>query len=167
MPIPAPIPFVRLTKKQQEEQLLDLYGEPMSNSQLSASDIEKMRALVAQHDEQAEGEENNFDPSKVRKPYHFQKFPMMVYDHARSYPAHDAEQNVVRGSIAVVEVTHVKARLVSKIVHSQRELDSALSEGWNELAPEFLEEPTIEQDEEAAPVEQAHRKPGRPRREVA
>lgn len=148
MPIPSPAPFRRsnLTKKQKQEELNAIYGVQMK-SEITAAEIERMRELVADHD--AEGGDNaDFDPSKVRVPYVFKKFPMMVYNAAQSHPAYDDERIVTRGSLAVAELTHIKAYLASRIVNNQRELDAALADGYSENAPTFAEEteaPVIEE----------------------
>lgn len=128
-------------------------------SKLTDEEIRKMRELIADHD--AEGsEEGDFDPSKVRVPYTFQKFPMMIYNHEMSYPAYDTEKNVLRGSVVVAEMVHVKAHLASKTVHTQRELEAALHQGWSESAPTF-QEPEVEAEPEEQISVEEHRQRGR------
>jgi hypothetical protein len=73
-------------------------------------------------------------------PYRFQKFPMMIYHHENSYPAHDEVRDILRGSMVVTETIHVTAHVTRKIVKSQSELDHALANGWSETPPEFREE---------------------------
>ncbi len=136
---------------------------------LSEEEIRKMREMLAAHDAEASNEAD-FDPSKVKVPYRFQKFPMMVYDHAESYPAYDTEKDVMRGSVVVRETVHVKAHLAEKVVRSQAELDHALAHGWSEAAPHFREEAEAEEPEEQLSVQEHRargRKPGRKPKEVA
>jgi hypothetical protein len=141
MPIPEPGIHrpPTLNAKQRREQIAAVYGVQMPK-ELTALEIERMRQIVQEHDLQSKPVQtidlNN--PPKV--PYRHQKFPMVVYDHERSYPARDETRTVVRGSMAVQERIHVAARISSKLVHSEEELREARAEGWSELAPEFREE---------------------------
>lgn len=163
MPIPSPAPYRRsnLTKQQKKDELEAIYGVTMS--QITDEEIQKMREMIANHDAET-SEEVDFDPSKVKVPYRFQKFPMVVYNHARSRAACDEERNVLRGSLVVAEVVHVKAHLASMLVQHQQELDAALSAGWSEAPPEFKEEQEDEPsvDEQAVAVRR-----GRPRNNAA
>ena len=141
MPIPEPAVYrpSNLTKTQRKEQLAAVYGVPMA-PELTAEEIERMRQIVARHDSEHRPIQTFDLNNPPRQSYRFQKFPMMIYDHENSYPAHDEERTVIRGSLPVQEIFHVPAKLVSKIVHNQRELDQALEDGWSEQAPEFREE---------------------------
>lgn len=155
MPIPSPAPYRRsnLTKEQKKEALNAIYGVTMPKP-MSEEEAERIRELLANHDAE-NSNETDFDPSKVKVPYRFQKFPQVVYDHAHSYPAYDEEKTVIRGSMAVLEMTHIKAHFAQKVVNSQRELDAAVAAGWSETPPEFREEQEsepIEATEEAVPV---------------
>lgn len=143
MPIPPNPPFKRsnLSKQQKQQELEIIYGVDMA-AQLTVNEIEKMRELLAQHDAQ-NSEGSDFDPSKVVIPYRYQKFPMMIYDHSKSYPAHEREQTVTRGSMVVNEIVHVTANLASKVVRNQAELEEHLEQGWSENPPSFELEPEV------------------------
>lgn len=66
-------------------------------------------------------------------PYKFQKFPMLVYKHEASKPAHDIVRiNRLDGK---EELSHVEAKYVSKTVNSEDELKSALDSGYREDVP--------------------------------
>ena len=49
---------------------------------LTFEEIEKMRAIVAQHDQQARGPQQEFDLNKPPQvPYQYQEFPRVMFDH--------------------------------------------------------------------------------------
>ena len=73
-----------LTKEQRREQEAAIYGLSTKQmiDQLSPEEIERMRAIVAQHDQTNKGGIKEFDlndPPKV--PYRYQEYPKVVYDH--------------------------------------------------------------------------------------
>jgi hypothetical protein len=139
MPIPAPERYRRsnLTKEQQQEQLSALYGVPMAQ-QFSEVDIANMRRALAEHDSQAKPVTIHDLNNPPREPYKFQKFPMMVYDHANSFPATEQEEPSKTG-FGMITV-HVRANIASRTVQSEEELQAALADGWSEHAPEFRDE---------------------------
>lgn len=151
MPIPEPAIYrpSNLTKEQRQEQLAALYGVTMA-PELSHEEIERMRQIVQQHDSQRKPFQVFDLNNPPKQPYHFQKFPMMVYDLARSAPGH----------------------IVSSIVHSEGELDSALRAGLSQQAPEFGDSSEGELSPAYADearqldgrLEDARRGPGRPSR---
>lgn len=151
MPIPEPSRYQpsNLTKQQRQQELAAAYGVPMPQ-QLSEEQYEQMRILLAQHESERKPVTIVDLNNPPREAYRHQKFPMMVYDLDHSS----------------------RERLVTGLVHSDHELQQALSDGWSIEAPEYREE-RIEplkaslQAEADAVDEQLHRKPGRPKKEVA
>jgi hypothetical protein len=94
----------------------------MNNTQgISAEDIERMRALVAQHDSKQGAIVKEFDlnnPPKVQ--YRHQEFPKMLYQHESGK---------------------------TKAVHNAKEEDKSLKAGWRKDPPVPVQEPQA-QDEE-------------------
>jgi hypothetical protein len=139
----------------------------MAEQQLSETEIQTMRRMLAEHDSKQKPVTIHDLNAPPREPYRFQKFPMMVYDLERSNAAFEEEQRMPNGGFQMV---HVAARVVSRLVQSEHELKQALADGWSESAPEYREE----RDEplnaryagEAARVdaqiEETKRKAGRP-----
>lgn len=154
MPIPEPGLFRRsnLTKQQQEEQLQAIYGVSMPQ-ELSFEEVQRMRQIVAQFDADRKPMQTIDLNNPPKEPYRFQKFPKMVYDLENSVP----------GS------------LVTQVVRSQEELDSAIERGWSEEAPAFGDgrdeylSPTLqaEADRVQEEIETERRKRGRPRTSAA
>ena len=155
MPIPAPEPYRRsnLTQQQRDEQLAAIYG--VTVEPLSHEEIERMRRIVQQHDSEKKPMQiyNLNDPP--REPYRFQKFPMMLFDHAHSHPG----------------------RIVRMVANNEGELEKALENGWNEKPPAYREERVeplsaayqAEANRVDAQIQEANKRgPGRPKRsEVA
>lgn len=140
MPIPEPGAYrpSNLTKAQQQEQLAACYGVNMSTQQLSSGEIERMRHILAQHDSEAKKTTIHDLNNPPRQAYHFQKFPMMVYNHERSYPSRDETRPKPNG--AGTEVIHIPAKVASILIRSEEELASAVEDGWTQEAPAFNEE---------------------------
>jgi hypothetical protein len=119
-----------LTKEQKRQAEASIYGlqdslTPMPNEQFSTEDIDRMRAILAQHDAQNRGGIKEFDLNKPPKePYTFQEFPKLVYDHtARKH----------------------------QTVRNAHEEKAALTAGWrNEPYPAELPEPAELDAEDAA-----------------
>lgn len=126
----------------------------MTNSQVpqfTAEEIEKMRSLVLAHDKEKNAV-NVFDPNNPPKvPYSHKEFPKVVYDHKASKPSRD--KLVMQHGTEHVQ--HVPAKLATKNVNNQAELDAALAEGW-ELKPPVLEHVGIipEEDLEVIPEDE-------------
>jgi hypothetical protein len=86
-----------LTKEQRREAEAAIYGlstKEMIN-QLSPEEIERMRAIVAQHDQQNKGGIKEFDLNAPPKlPYRHQEYPKVVYDHdgRRHFFVHNREE---------------------------------------------------------------------------
>jgi hypothetical protein len=73
-----------LTKEQRREQEAAIYGLSTKQmiDQLSPEEIERMRQIVAQHDQQNKPGIKEFDLNDPpRVPYRHQEFPKTVYDH--------------------------------------------------------------------------------------
>ncbi len=142
MPIPEPGLYrpSNLTQKQKQEQLAACYGVPV-NEQISASDVEKMRAIVQGYDNQRKKAPIHDLNNPPREPYRFQKFPMMVYNLAQSQPAHEETRSAIVGSSVIEERVHIRAKVVSMVVHSEEDLKAALANGWSKNAPNFADEP--------------------------
>lgn len=141
MPIPPPSAYrpSNLTKQQQKEALAACYGvSDMPTEQLSASEIERMRHILAQHDSESKKTSIHDLNNPPRASYQFKKFPMMVYDLGNSYPSHD-EQRPKANSLSM-ETVHVAAKVISATVHSEEQLQEAIAGGWSEDAPTFSEE---------------------------
>jgi len=118
MPIPPPERYIKsnLTREQREEQLAIVYG--VTVNQLSHEEIERMRQIVQQHDGERKPMQIVDLNNPPKEPYRFQEFPMMVYDLTHSAPGH----------------------VVSKLVHSEVELQASLEKGWTKQAPAFSDE---------------------------
>jgi hypothetical protein len=170
MPIPEPGIYrpSNLTKKQQQDELASCYGVSMSE-QISAADAEQLRQILQRYDLEHKPVQiiNLNDPPKVS--YKFQKFPMVVYDHRASQPAHEELRSAIVGSSVIEEMVHIRAKIVSRIVNSEAELQQALEDGLELNAPEFREDAEAELSAplqmEAHAVEQklaAARRAGRP-----
>ncbi len=128
-----------LTQKQQHEQLAACFGVNMSN-ELSPMEAEQMRALLAKYDSKHKPAtiHNLNDPPKV--PYRHQKFPMMVYNHAESFPAHTETRSAIVGSSVLEETIHVKAHISTALVQDEKQLQKAIENGWSTEAPVFRED---------------------------
>ncbi len=69
-------------KQQAEAAILGLPGPIMSTQmQLSAEEIERMRAIVAQHDNQGKVQEFDLN-NPPKQPYSYQEYPRVMYHHA-------------------------------------------------------------------------------------
>jgi hypothetical protein len=152
VPIPEPGRYrpSNLTKQQRQQELAAAYGVPMPQ-QLSESDYEHMRILLAQHESERKPVTIVDLNNPPRAAYRHQKFPMMVYD-----LEHSTREKVVTG-----------------LVHSEKELMQALEDGWSENAPEYREErveplkATLQAEADQIDEQLHKRGPGRPRRESA
>lgn len=76
-----------LTKEQKREAEAAIYGlkpiNPMDFQELTAQEIERMRAIVAQHD-RTNGKSEEFDLNNPKTPpYRYQRFPKMIYHHTK------------------------------------------------------------------------------------
>ena len=107
-------------------------------SEFSQEDIEKMRRMVQDHDAQHKGPAIVDLNNPPKAPYKFQKFPMMVYNHAQSKPARDEKRVGKNG----VEIVHVPAKLARRTVNNEQELELARKTGWSEKPPEYKDEKT-------------------------
>lgn len=117
----------RLTTQQKREAEAAIYGldpKPMDLSELTAQDIERMRAIVAQHDSQS-GKVKTFDlnnPPQER--YTYQPYPKAIYNHANGE---------------------------SKYVYSEEQLEAHLAGGWSRNpAPDPGDDPAPELDAASA-----------------
>lgn len=85
-----------LTKEQKREAEAAIYGLSTKPMEFNHDEIERMRAMIAQHDaQQAKQGIQEFDLNNPPKqPYRFQEFPKLVYDHeTRAHKAvHSKEQ---------------------------------------------------------------------------
>lgn len=172
MPIPEPAIYrpSNLTKQQKQDALAACYGVTMATEPMSEVEIARLRQILLQHDAEhkplATIDLNN--PPKV--PYRHQKFPMAVYDHEHSQPAHDELRAVRSGNLVVEEQVHVPAKVVMRLVQNERELEAALDNGWSDKAPEYREEreePLSAANEAEVARVQAQldqKRPGRPAR---
>lgn len=111
----------------------------MSPEPITATDIEKMRHLVAQHDSTSKKTTIHDLNNPPKEPYRFQKFPMMVYDLKNSHPAKDVTRPKANG--AGTELVHIPAKVVTQVIRSEEQLQAALDGGWSEEAPAFGAEP--------------------------
>jgi uncharacterized protein YecA (UPF0149 family) len=153
-----------LTREQKQQAEAAIYGvresTSMSPSNLTQQEIESMRALVAQHDN--EGKISEFDLNKPPKvPYRHQDFPRMVYNHKLSAPS---RVDLVKGKDGDVQERHVEPKIVSKIVHDEDELEAALEAGWSKEVPPLHSEAAIEGElavEESEEIESPRRSKGK------
>jgi hypothetical protein len=119
-----------LTKTQRQEQFAAIYGvethQSYMPSNLSFEEIQKMRALVAEHDRTQQGGIKEFDLNNPPKaPYTHQEFPRLVYHQAKR--------------------TH-------RVAHTPEDLAEALTHGWTkepfpteaDIAPELDSESAAE-----------------------
>lgn len=92
-------------------------------SQVTQSEIESMRRIVAQHDSQNKNSLKVMDPNNPPKePYKFQKFPLSLYDHKKCEPAQDKKVGVKVGNIITEQTVHVPAKHRTLIVNNEAEL---------------------------------------------
>jgi hypothetical protein len=147
MPIPEPAAYLPaklitppgITAKQaKQDQLAAIYGVNMANQQLTETDYAQMRNMLSQHDSQSKKMTIHDLNNPPREQYRFQKFPMMVYDLTHSYPSRN-EQRPKANSLGM-ETVHMPAKVVSRTVNSDEELEEALNAGWSQQAPAFTEE---------------------------
>ena len=110
----------------------------MPTQQLTESEVATMRQILAQHDGEHQPMTIHDLNNPPKAPYRYQPFPKMIYDLKNSYPSHDQEQQRRNGM--GVETVHIPAKIVTKNVNSQEELDEALAAGWSKEAPTFTEE---------------------------
>lgn len=122
-----------LTREQQRQQEAAIYGlDPSLMSpntpQFTHEELERMRAILAQHDQSGNGKIREFDlnnPPKER--YVHQEFPRLVYNHASRK---------------------------HKPAHTQAELDTHLAAGWSkEPFPAEAEEPELSAEDAAEAAE--------------
>lgn len=122
-------------------------GEPQMSEQdmnLSASEIEKLRKLVALHDQK--NRPQDLDLSKpVIVPYQYSAFPKMLYMHSACRPAFNVQKGVDAQQLPILQ--HVPAKLVTRVVHSESELTAAVNAGWDPKPPAF-EAPAAPKEEE-------------------
>ena len=158
-----------LTRKQQQEQLAACYGVKEMSMELTATEAEQMRGLLAKYDSQHKKIEIHNINEQPRVPYRHQKFPMMMYNHEKSYPAHTETKTAIVGSSVLEETIHIKAKVSTRIVHSEHEMESAKVEGWSTTPPEFREEPEETMSDEIRKEMESvvKRGPGRPPKAVA
>lgn len=110
----------------------------MPTQQLSESEVAHMRKILAQHDSEHKPMRVFDLNSPPREQYRFQKFPMMVYDLANSNPSYEEDQPRRNGM--GIETVHVPARVISRTVNSEEELQEAIAQGWSEQAPAYSED---------------------------
>lgn len=156
------------TREQREQEMAAVMGVSMSTPQLTVTEIEQMRRLVAQHDARPQNKIQVMDPNNPPKlPYTFQKFPLMVYDLEHSYPARQEEQTLRNGAR---EIVHIAAKVISMLVQSEEQLQRAIEDGWSQNPPEFREAPeerlnasfAVEAERVQEKLDSAKRGPGRP-----
>jgi hypothetical protein len=138
---------------------------------LTPVEAEQMRSILQRYDNDRKPVQihNLNDPPKV--PYRYQKFPKMLYNHEQSEPAHEVTKSAIVGSSVIEERVHVRAKVVTIIVHNESDLAEYLADGWREDAPEFRAdlEDTLSRAYEAEAAradDQLRRKPGRPRKDA-
>jgi hypothetical protein len=124
-----------LTKEQKREAEAAIYGlkpiDHMQYAELTAQEIERMRAIVAQHDRGQRAEEFDLNNPKTA-PYRYQRFPKMIYSHAKRD---------------------------SRIVRSEDELQGFMELGWTDQPYPAEPTETVQLDAaSAAEVEQVDRK---------
>ena len=111
-------------------------AEFMQQAQMSMEEVDRMRAIL--HEQDKRRVPNVFDLSKPPVvPYTFQKFPMTVYNPKGSTPPKIIRTEKAVENRLVVSETHVAARLQMKMVNSEKELEKALKDGWQEKPPVF------------------------------
>ena len=110
----------------------------MTASQLTETEVAHMRQLLAQHDNGHKPMTTTDLNNPPKEQYRFQKFPMMVYDLSKSYPSYEKDEPRRNGM--GIESVHYPAKVVSRTVHSEDELQHFLGEGWSEQAPIYTEE---------------------------
>jgi hypothetical protein len=130
-----------LTKEQRREAEAAIYGlstKEMIN-QISPEEIERMRAIIAQHDQTNKGGIKEFDLNNPPKlPYRHQEFPKMVYDH-------EGRRHF--------------------IVHNRAEETDAIESGLS-LEPYPAEPVEVEPEAEAAEIEKLDKIARRPRKQA-
>lgn len=139
----------------------------MSSKKMTDQEAARLRQLLSEHDSGQKPLTTIDLNNPPKQPYGFQKFPKMLYDHAASDPAHEEER---LGKNGAVETIHIKAKMVTVLVHSEEQLAEALANGWSETAPEYREdreEPlSAHYENEAARIDSqiasTRRGPGRP-----
>jgi hypothetical protein len=180
MPIPdpgcfRPMKFVAppgVTEKEAKQaQLAAVYGVTMPVQQLSETEVANLRAILAQHDSEHKPMVTMDLNNPPKAPYRYQPFPKMIYDLNASHAARDERKprELASGGV-VMETVHIPAKVVTRRVESQEELDAALAEGWSQQAPNFTAEQEIPLKAayaaEAGQIDEEieRRRPGRPRK---
>lgn len=113
----------------------------MNQQQWTPTDIEKMRAMVQDYDNQHKPVQVHDLNNPPKEPYRYQKFPKMLYNHEQSQPAHEETRSAIVGSSVIEESVHVRAKVVTLIVHSEEDLQAALADGWQTMPPNYSDEP--------------------------
>jgi hypothetical protein len=129
-----------LTKEQRREAEAAIYGlsTKQMSDQLTHDEIERMRQIVAQHDQTNKGGIKEFDLNNPPKlPYRHQEFPKTVYDHEsrRSF-----------------------------IVRNREDEKEALDSGFR-LDPYLSEPVEVEPEAEAAEIAQLDKTARRPKKQ--
>ena len=139
--------------------------------EITPVEAEQLRSILQRYDNDHKpiAIHNLNDPPKT--PYRYQKFPKMLYNHDESEPAHEITKSAIVGSSVIEETVHVRAKVVSMIVHNERDFEKAIADGWREDAPEFRDEPAdtlsaAYKAEANRADEQLRRRPGRPKKET-
>jgi hypothetical protein len=124
-----------LKKEQIASELAACYGVSMSNTGLSFEDIERMRRLIIEHDATSTHVETTDLNNPPRKPYQFQKFPMLMYYGAKTATilnetdleeataagwTHDASGYVDRGANALSVPLQREAEEVQEQIEQRR-----------------------------------------------
>ncbi len=94
-----------LTAQQRKEAEAAIYGlTPISMQdtlELTAAEIERMRAIVSQHD-RTNGKMEEIDLNNPKTPpYRYQKFPKMIYSHAKRENRIVRSEDEMQGFIAL------------------------------------------------------------------
>ncbi len=133
-----------LTREQKQQAEAAIYGlqENFMAPSLTKDEIERMRAIVAQHDSQGRGKIQEFDLNNPPKqPYTHQEFPRVMYHHGKH---------------------------ITRIAKDAEEMDAAISAGWSKepfpAVPE-PEEPELDAESaaEAAELDAKLKRNKRPR----
>lgn len=110
-----------LTKEEKRQAEAAVFGLPekartMSDLQLTSEEIERMRAIVAQHDNAGKAKEFDLNKPPVEA-YSHKEFPRVVYNHKRK---------------------------TQKLVHTKAELDKHVTAGWK--TEPFVSDPPEDPD---------------------
>jgi hypothetical protein len=120
-------------KREQEQAVYGLGGTTMANKDISPEELERMRAIVAEHDPSPKQTAVLDINNPPREPYVYQPFPKVVY---KAKEHKDAK---------------APKEWENKVVRDEKELKEAVGKGWKPEPPNPEDAPEVAEHEHEKP----------------